>query len=319
MLFLPPGIIANRGGATAPGDLVPAGLLSKVQNWWPMEDESSTLKSDVHGTDHLNGANINWLGVDGLHGYAADFNETTDFLDTPDDFLTEFEKFAMIIWCYPTAKDSSDLIAYSVQNNASSANVNGDWQLRHSTNDGVVFIISNDGSWNDGDGERIQLCSTADWTLNEWHMIAIMADPDTREIKASYDAGPLQSLTVSYNFFNNGRTIRFGQLTSSFPNTFIGGMDEVVYLTDFLTQEDVTWFWNDGAGRQYSEVLGPANMLPPDVVTAYNRPNERIVDVFWDDAIGEDNYEIQVSYDDGATWAPVGTNVADDTDIEDSY
>lgn len=233
------GIISGAGGGGGGG----GNPLTKLQNYWECGD---TI--DSHGTADVTLTSVTY-GT-GLIGNAWDTNGGQ--IQTPDGAHSSTGNFSLAMWVYFDTRSANDYLCWNCWHGSSGAYVPGDWMLIVNGSNQVQFYMSVDGTFNSSAGDTV-LTSAHTVGTGAWHFVVITFDSTSKLMQISVDNNTLESTTHTGTYYNAGDVLRFGRLTETYVHAFDGRYDCVGYFTDVLTQDEVTWLYNSGAGRAYAD------------------------------------------------------------------
>lgn len=232
------------GGIQAQMSAWPAGGIDTTGliSWWTL-DETSGTRNDSHGTNHLTDNNTVAYAA-GKKGNAADFERgNNEYLYIDDNASLSYSgDFTIALW----AKAESYNESYRGWVAKETASNNREFRLQWALGylEWIVFTAS-------GAGFAIAQRALAN-TDFDWHFIICRYVASTRTAYLSLDNGAEGSATLASAMGDT--TARF------YLGFYIGGLyydgllDEVSFWKRTLTPDEITWLYNSGAGRAYSDL-----------------------------------------------------------------
>ena len=216
---------------------------NKIISWFDMEEESGN-RADSHGTATLVDENTVLFTANGKPGNAADFDDTnSEYFSTTDDADFTFlnVNFAFCGWVYP-----SDISANYV---LSKLDGDEEYSLRFHDADGLRFQIL---SATDTSSTFIPKASLS---TNTWYFFYIYHDADNDVIGINLNDGALTDEDAhNTGSRDTGSNFEVGRHTAG--SELDGYLDGLIALSDVLTAPELTWLYNAGDGRAYSELSG---------------------------------------------------------------
>lgn len=240
MIFLP----ANYGALVVPELVAAAGPgTADLVSWWSL-DETSGARADSHGSNNL--ADTNTVLYDtGKQGNAAYFeranNESLE-LSTGTPLGFGDEDFSVGAWVKAdTLNDGMGIIfksrlgtdvAYLLMYN------NADNRFRWYVQSGATnhFV----------DADTFGAPATA-----TWYFVVGVHDSVNDVIKISVNGGAFDSEATTEGSVANSEPFVIGDWGSK---EWDGLIDEAFVFGKALSADDITWLYNSGAGRQYSDL-----------------------------------------------------------------
>ena len=241
---------AAPGGGTNPGT-------SNLVAWLGMEEGSGTDVDDsTSNNNDFTLTNGSWV-TGKVGSYAVRLDGTGDYMDSDANFAVGANVCTVSFWMYWTDSGSDEKFIYELgnrwwQNNGSIA-------FSWVQNESVFKVSMHDGSGN------LEV-KFPEPSSGQWVYVTVVhngpgGSSNAGEIKLYYD-GTAQSYS-SYSSTKNAAS-NIGQAGSLF---FIGAnstgaqeitidVDTFAVFSDELTQDEITWLYNSGNGRSYSDVSG---------------------------------------------------------------
>jgi RHS repeat-associated protein/uncharacterized repeat protein (TIGR01451 family) len=245
--YSPIGNMTSKDSAPPNPGVSPTGLVS----WWSL-DETGGVREDSHGTNDL--TDNNTVGsTAGKQSNAANFvaanSESLSIPDNPSLSLNG-TNFTIAGWVkFSTLGTAQSFI--------SKLGPGAEYQVYKSVNDKIVLMVFSSS------GTSTAVASTETVTANTWYFV--VAQYDGTSLKLSLNAGNFASIPHSSGVADGTNLFRLGAHGSgAYTN---GMLDEVAVYKRILTQSEITWLYNNGNGRSYSEI----NPSPgtPDVSYTY--------------------------------------------------
>ena len=243
---------AAPGGGTNPGT-------SNLVAWLGMEEGSGTSVDDsTSNNNDFTLTNGSWV-TGKVGNYAVRLDGNDDYMDSDANFAVGANVCTVSFWMYWTDAGSDEKFIYELgnrwwQNNGSIA-------FSWVQNESVFKVSMHDGSGN------LEV-KFPEPSSGQWVYVTVVhngpgGSSNAGEIKLYYD-GTAQSYS-SYSSTKNAAN-NIGSVAS---DLFIGAnstgaqeitidVDTFAVFSDELTQDEITWMYNSGNGRSYSDVSGAA-------------------------------------------------------------
>jgi len=226
----------------SPSNLSP--LVDELKAGWSFEESSGNALDLVNGYDLTNNGSVNQQET-GIIDYCC-FFDNPDGPDAGDEYFggdidTDFEftgTFSIAVWVKTTVSTAYDGIVANYYTD------NG-WDLGN-YNNVATFAIRNGGS-----GSTIVDGTT---TINDgnWHLVCVSYDgAGDDSLKVWTDSGTFEdSGTRSGISYTSQCRLNVGRRHTT--NWFRGYIDELFIFEDYeLTDDDVAFLYNSGAGKYY--------------------------------------------------------------------
>ena len=222
---------------------------SNLVSSWSM-DETSGTRVDSHGSNDL--TDNNTVGyVTGVISNAANFiSANSENLSSSTQPVTGAGARAAEFWFKTSSTADQALTSYG-------QNANGQW-WRIRIENGVIYQRVTNGakSWSNT------------WNDGNWHHLVMQVDANsTIDDVVLYIDGTLQSSSgaTTTQAINTGTgDLYFGREASGSIG-YDGDIDECRYWNRVLTADEITWLYNSGSGRSYSDISnsnpGTANLV----------------------------------------------------------
>ena len=246
---------AAPGGGTNPGT-------SNLVAWLGMEEGSSTSVADsTSNNNDFTLTNGSWV-TGKVGSYAVRLDGTGDYMDSDANFAVGANVCTVSFWMYWTDSGSDEKFIYELGSRW--------WQHDGSIafswvqNESVFKVSMHDGSGN------LEV-KFPEPSSSQWVYVTVVhngpgGSGNAGEIKLYYD-GTAQ--TYSSYSSTKDQASNIGQAGSLF---FIGAnstgaqeitidVDTFAVFSDELTQDEITWMYNGGSGRSYSDVATPPSGL----------------------------------------------------------
>ncbi|MDL1910700.1 hypothetical protein FBQ81_08395, partial [Chloroflexi bacterium CFX6] len=253
----------NSGQGRAYNELTPPPGTNELVSWWSL-NETSSARSDGHGTNHL-ADNNTVTSTSGKQGNAADLaSANAEYLSAPENagLSAGDVNFTVCGWYY--LKDKNDNYRLFAQWDATTNNRS--YQVIYSTVwDNFVLQVSPDGTNN---SLPAVVWGGGNPSVNQWYYVCAWHDAAANKIRIQVDNGVVSSLDYSSGIYDSAAdiTIGVGFMVSS---TVYSNMraDEVVFYKRILSANERAWLYNSGQGRSYADLSLP---LPPSNPTLYH-------------------------------------------------
>lgn len=212
-------------------------------SWWSM-DETSGTRADSHGSNDL--TDNNTVGsATAVVSNGADFEASnSEHLSITDGSQTGLDltggSFSWNFWWKPESISRQFFIA-----KASGAG----YTLEY--NGGSWFLFCNDGS-------STETSISGSMTAGNQYMITVTNDGANWEL---FINGSSQGTNTTRTPGNSSATLYIGSQTTGTALYIDGVMDELAVFDDVLTSAEITWLYNSGSGRSYSDLTAVANEI----------------------------------------------------------
>ena len=259
---------AASGGGTNPGT-------SNLVAWLGMEEGSGNSVDDsTSNNKDFTKTNGSWV-TGKVGNYAVRLDGNGDYMDSDANFAVGANVCTVSFWMYWTDTGSDEKFIYELGNRW--------WQ-----NDGSIAFswVQNESvfkvSMHDGSG-NLEV-KFPEPSSGQWVYVTVVhngpgGSSNAGEIKLYYD-GTAQSYS-SYSSTKD-QASNIGQAGSLF---YIGAnsanaqeitidVDTFAVFSDELTQDEITWMYNSGNGRSYSDVSGAASYVLEQNFDASGTPTD---------------------------------------------
>lgn len=215
--------------------------ISAIRAYWSL-DEASGTRNDSVGSNHLTDNNT-VLSATGKVSTAADFEmDNTESLSCTDNAATSVSDadYTFIAWIKSETlssdrsilgKGGSNDLPYNLDTNGAAA------RLRVSSGAGFANLTS---------------VSAGPLSTGTWYLIVAAHDSVNNLIKLSIDGGAWTDAAYSAGMYNDTGDFNIG----AFPfygNNYDGLIDEVGIFDGVASSDDLTFAYNSGSGRSYSD------------------------------------------------------------------
>jgi hypothetical protein len=241
--------VGARFGGGAASDPIGAALLTSLVDWFPCE-EASGNRTGAHASHVLTIHPSGSIGVTtGLIGNCPDFagagNNVLYDGTTGDDTFSQKTAFSVLLWVkdpgVTTASGHTHIVAKFQDSGASS------WAIRcnNTTLKAELQLKTN----------AVEVFTSANVMSNSgWDMVIAGRDGNTAFLYHNADTKISSALanttvgdSVSAQFSIGGND----HVTNHF---WPGPVDEVAFWDRVLTDAEVSWLWNAGVGRTYTDL-----------------------------------------------------------------
>ena len=237
-------------------------LKTDLVAWWDLEEESGT-RYDAHGSNDLTDNNTVSRGT-GIVDYGGDFEESnTEYLSSADTAdLSMGSSVSPTFACWVKFESFSD--AESAIMRKWSSGTNEEYILYYVTGTTNRFRFY----WNDGGGypwPYVNADTAGQASTDAWYYV--VAWKDATNVNISINNGSADT-TATDNSGNSGSDAFYIGSHGSDSNTSVDGIiDSCAIWKRNLTANERTWLYNEGNGREYSDI-GAAPTPTPTATTA---------------------------------------------------
>lgn len=232
------------------------GLIS----WWSL-DETSGVRYDSHGSNHLSDNNTVDYAA-GVVGNAADFEATNyEYLSHASnaDLSTGDIDFTLALFVNFETKNN-----YARILSKENVGVGKEYSLLYYADlDQIGFAVYNSAS---AEIATVRSSSFGSLSLGTYYYVIAWHNAGANTINLQVNDGPVNSIsTGGQSPANLGQPVIFGGrlIAGSISTVHDGLLDEVVFYKKVLSADERTWLYNAGAGRSYDEVNPPAATPTP--------------------------------------------------------
>lgn len=231
------------GGNTAP---VVHPLLTDLVSYWRLEEASGT-RYDSYGTNHL--TEVNTVGqVAGKVGNAASFvsGDLTRLTVAHNDSLAPTNDFGVCCWVNALSIPVSTFGGICSKGD-SSANVV--FRVRMNADGTFTFNVKHDATTITLTSDVIAIPPTG------WHFVAAWYQFSSKTMWLQIDNGVLKERVATGTLATNTAPFVVGTyIPGSATYHLTGYIDELMYTKRIWSPADLTWLYNGGNGRTWTEV-----------------------------------------------------------------
>lgn len=234
-----------KPAAAAPSDDNP-GTTNLVGDW--SMDETSGTRADSHGTNNL--TDNNTVGsTTGVISNAASFvSANSEYLSSTTVPVSGTGARSMEVWFKTSTTGTMHIAGFGGSNSGTNGAA-----FRLSIESGSLFCrvyggyAEFGGSWNDGAWHQVVLKVMASGYVRDLE-VYVDGSSQTRVAGSNLD---FTTINTGTDEFSVGKNIQ-----SSATNYFNGDVDILRIFNDELTAAEITWLYNSGSGRSYSDIAG---------------------------------------------------------------
>ncbi len=215
-----------------------AGLLS----WYPMEEAAPNApRADAHGTTNYGNVLVAANGAAaGLIGNAMELGDgdlrTTNA--TPTFPLDVRQDFTIVTWAYTPSAASGDVYLWRTGGGAANVRI----QVRPDDSDYVAIV---------DEEARTQYVTNTDFAPDTWQMVTLRHEAATNTVRLRVNMNADVSDTLSTPLA--GPSANEARIEGSGSPA---RLDEQSVWQAYLSEAELAWLYNGGAGRAYVEVGG---------------------------------------------------------------
>ena len=212
---------------------------AELVGWWRFDEGSGTVANDSSGNGNDGTFNGDPQWAVGMLGGALEFDGTDDYVEVPDnESLHLWERFTLAAWIYQMESNSSRII------------------------DKIGAGTANGPHLDTHPGTTLRSCSgtcisTADYTLEEWHHVAVTFDDG--DVRLYVDGSIEGGGSAPSPLAGNSLPLRIGA-DSDGQSLFHGLIDDARVYNHALTDAEILAAMEGGEGYPYA--LGP---VPKDI------------------------------------------------------
>ena len=239
------------------------GTTNLVGNW--SMDEASGTRVDSHGSNDL--TDNNTVGsATGIISNAASFvSANSEYLSSTTVPVTGTGARSMEVWFKTSTTGTMHIAGFGGSNSGTNGAA-----FRLSIESGSLFCrvyggyAEFGGSWNDGAWHQVVLKIMDSGFVRDLEMY-VDGSSQTRVAAANLD---FTTINTGTDEFSVGKNI---QATTT--NYFNGDIDILRIFNDELTADEITWLYNSGIGRSYSDVSGGTTYVYEEDFEAAGTPS----------------------------------------------
>lgn len=224
---------------------------TNLVSWWTLNETSGT-RYDSHGTNHLTDGNTVSYAA-GKKGNAADIEEANNeslYHDDNADLSFGTGVYGTIgFWIKPeTVTGLRNIIA---KRGGSAPN---EYFVRFENNSKLTWTVGSVAS-NGSTLTTVQADTFGVLSVGTWYFVAVKYDGSKIYIRINNSE---DSVSYSSDIYDYTRIFTVGMLTAGYSvEKYDGLIDELFFYKRALSSDEISWLYNAGAGRTYSDLLGP--------------------------------------------------------------
>jgi hypothetical protein len=224
-------------------------IIDNLVNYWSMSGASGATEEDAHGSLDLS-QNGTVGSAAGLVGDCRTFNGSSQYLEgtvgaVPFDGAAG--PWTLVFWF--ESGSISQIETYILM---SASDVGGTDQagvIYEYVNNTIEFYSANYSGTDPRTDSGISLADT------NWHMVAYRKNAFGASSWDKFLDGNKTQINASIDFTLPSTLDRFVVGAAVGPTSYVNGsIDEVGWWTGALTDEQIAWLYNGGAGRSYAEI-----------------------------------------------------------------
>lgn len=219
-------------------------------SYWAL-DESSGSRADSHGSKTL--TDNNTVGsTTGVQGNAARLVEAnTEYLSRADDADLRFTGGDRTICGWVRVNGTHAATVFYIVSKWDSSFQ--DWAMSGTDATGAL----GGGVRNAADtGDFGATDSGANLTDGSWHFVAMIWDATAEEISVKADGRARVTTSAPGGVSASSAAMEFGRLQQGFGPSADIDLDEWALFSAALSDDELAWLYNSGAGRTYAELAG---------------------------------------------------------------
>lgn len=230
-------------------------------SWWAL-DETSGNRADAHGSNTL--TDNNTVGyVAGKKSNAAYFIlANSEYLSVADTSSLEpgSGSFTLCSWIVLNTKTAQQAIGDKWTTTSNQREYMLDYDV---ANDSFRIQVSADGT-----GATVLNSTLTPITTSTWYFVCSELDNTNDLMKISVNAGTANTVAFTTNAFAGTSAFYLGRHAGGTSHYLDAALDEVVYYSRALSADEISWLYNSGTGRTYSEVSATATPTSTSTATA---------------------------------------------------
>lgn len=227
--------------------------------FWELEESSGT-RVDSPGSSNLTDNNTVTSGV-GVLGNAADFEKNaSEYLSRADNAAVSIAGNAnksFVLW---VKLETASALQYFVSKWSNGTGF--DYQIATDTPNNPYFVVRNAANTGNAVVTNTSLGGLSPGT---WYMLYCYHDADNDQMGFSVNAGTVDTTSFSGGVNDTGTAFHVGANNTP-ANYYDGMMDQFGIWDRVLTSAEISFLYNNGNGRSYTEILAG---LPPDGMPFY--------------------------------------------------
>jgi len=268
--MFPLGIINQQTlGGGGSGDSLLSGLVS----WFEMEEATGQHKIDsyVNNTTNVSQFIANLTQITGKVGFGTDFpNGSSVHCQPPTGVPTGLNDWSVALWVNLNAltTDTMDHII-SMTTSGVAGNANDGWHIgyRAGAEDAFDVTVRVGSVRNNANASTFGTPSTG-----VWYFLYAYFDATAGQCGISINNGTIDTGTVTGTPNTQTASLNIGRwgYTGGFPFYLDGKLDEIGIWNRNLTTDELTWLYNAGSGRSFSELSQVTSSLWSSIVSYYS-------------------------------------------------
>lgn len=236
--------------------LAPQTLSARISNlvaYYSLGEASGDALDD-HASKTATDRNTVTADAGGIKAGARDFEQTnTEYFDRTDSAFSFTSDFSVSAWVKPESLAGNaggygaGIASYM------SGDAAGDWWISADTSGEVVFAYFTTSGAN---ATGLRYTGTGKLAITRWDHIVVRKSSSTFTIWVNGVSESFTSISTASGWSNLGFSI--GRQYTSGTYHFDGLIDELSVFNAAISDADITYLYNSGAGRNYTETSGGA-------------------------------------------------------------
>jgi hypothetical protein len=231
---------------------------------WSM-DETSGTRADSDGSNDLTDNNTVGYATGVISNAASFVAANTEYLSSTTVPVSGTGARSVEVWFKTSTSGTMHIVGFGTDNGG----VNGG-SFRLSIESGALWCkvyggaASFGGTWNNGSWHHVVFQVQASGVVSDIELY-VDGSSQTRVSGSTLT----RAIDTGTGFFYVGRNIQ-----STSDNYFDGDVDILRIFNDELTADEITWLYNSGSGKSYSDVSGGGSTFPSTSLVGFYKLGE---------------------------------------------
>jgi hypothetical protein len=220
---------------------------TNLKGWWSLDDSSGNFSDSHTSSTPLTASGTPTYSQTGVVSTAIDFDGSSDYGSATADVISGYP-FSASGW-FKTTTTTQGTMFYFGRFDAGNT-----YHILWINSSGQAQLTSRYFS-------QVHSTSTSTYNDGNWHHIAGVWHSATERrlyIDGSEVAGGTGLTSLSF-ISSTANGVAIGRSNDDTPAVYFDGtLDEWCFFDDALTADEITWLYNSGSGRSYSDISGGA-------------------------------------------------------------
>ena len=224
-------------------------LLTGLTTYYRMEEASATTRLDEIGSIDL--TDVGSIGQgDGIQGFGAQFS-SSDRLYSAGAAPSAVKLAGDRTFCFWYQHETTPTGSTNGRVMGVDDLTNREWEITRSNSNNMGFF-----TWDNSLNYKAVYASKA-WVDETWYFVVAYYDQAGQEIGISIDNGAFSTGAIVDTTMNTSTSEAFeiGGVSGTSTRWLSGNLDEIGVWNRVLPADEITWLYNGGTGRAFSELV----------------------------------------------------------------